>query len=270
MARDSVGAFVQEFRAAAVQAGAVARHLQGEVSDRGKPDQHSPESAALSAADLAAQDVLLLRLAERFAHVAMDAEEQTESVARFAPAAPHRPLIVVDPIDGTYNYLHGARDYAVMGAWIEGGRYLASVIHFPAAGATYWAVAGGGCHREREGRVERVTIAALAPRVMVTPSAPAPWHASLRGAGYDVAVSRCSAVDASAPALGRAAGALNPDAADRRRAIGFLLVAEAGGVVAFESAHWRGEDPAGGRLANGVHAIADSPERAARLLAAVR
>jgi hypothetical protein len=58
-----------------------------------------------------------------------------------------------------------------------------------------------------------------------------------------VEVSRCSAVDASAPALGRAKAGVAEGRADRRRTIGFLLTLEAGGHVVYGDRAWNGEDP---------------------------
>ncbi|MBX3196167.1 MAG: inositol monophosphatase [Microbacteriaceae bacterium] len=57
---------------------------------------------------------------------------------------------VVDPIDGTTNYLYGIPHYAVSIAVVEGEpdpltwRALAGVVHNPAIGETFWAEAGSG------------------------------------------------------------------------------------------------------------------------------
>src|SRR5690606_8969795 len=57
---------------------------------------------------------------------------------------------VVDPIDGTVNYLYGIPHYAVSIAVVEGDpdpttwRALAGCVHNPATGETYTATDGGG------------------------------------------------------------------------------------------------------------------------------
>lgn len=263
--------FVQVFGAAALQAGALARHLQGEVAYQQKEEQDSPESSALSAADLAAQDVLLLRLAEHFADVAMDAEEDTETTGLFGPGGGDRPVIVVDPIDGTFNYLRGSRDYAVMGAWLEGGVYQASVVYYPTWRQTYWAIAGAGCYRRADGGAdEPVSVAGALPnRVLVPPRTPRPVHDRITELGFEVELCRCSAIDSAAPALGRAAGAANAGPPDRRRAIGFLLATEAGAHVLCADGPWAGRDPDAG-AALGAHAVAATRSLAGRLLDAAR
>jgi fructose-1,6-bisphosphatase/inositol monophosphatase family enzyme len=258
--------FVDVLCAAAWQAGAVAQHLQGHVQNVGKQGAGTPESDALSVADLATQDVLLLRLAESFAGVAVDAEEDTKIVQRFAPAAPHRPLIVLDPIDGSLNYLDGSPDYAVMGALIEHDRYVASVVHFPALDVTYWAVRGGGCHRRRLGIGDTpVTLGALPNTVLIPPRLDDAAQRRLASQGLTIEPSRCSAVDATAPVMGRALGSVHPGRADRRRAIGFLLVTEAGGCVRFADGVWEGEDPEASRP-RGAHAVARDEQLARTLL----
>src|SRR5688572_7819916 len=112
--------FIDAFSLAARQAGAVARRLQGEVRLRQKGGS-TPESAALTAVDLATQDVILLALRRALPDVAVDAEEDTETVALFEPAAPGRALVVIDPVDGTLNYSAGSTDYAVMGSLVADG-----------------------------------------------------------------------------------------------------------------------------------------------------
>jgi fructose-1,6-bisphosphatase/inositol monophosphatase family enzyme len=258
--------FVDVMCAAAWQAGAVALHLQGHVQNMGKQGSGTPEGDALSVADLATQDVLLLRLVESFAGIAVDAEEETRVVQRFAPAAPHRPLIVLDPIDGSLNYLSGSPDYAVMGALIEHDRYVASVVHFPVLDATYWAIRGGGCHRRRLGIGDtRVKLDGLPSTVLVPPRLDSAARQRLEAQGLTVETSRCSAVDATAPVMERALGSVHPGRADRRRAIGFLLTTEAGGCVRFADGIWEGEDPEASRP-RGAHAVGRDENLARALL----
>lgn len=55
---------------------------------------------------------------------------------------------VVDPIDGTVNYLYGAPEYAVsIGAEVA-GRSVAGVVHAPATGVVHAATLGGGSTRD--------------------------------------------------------------------------------------------------------------------------
>jgi len=262
--------FIDVFRTAALQAGAVARRLQGQVPLRNKLGG-TPESAALTAVDLATQDVILLALRERMPDVAVDAEEDTESVRLFAPAGGGRPLVVIDPVDGTLNYARGESEYAVMGSLVRDGVVTAAVVYFPEWGEVYTAARGAGCWRQRDredGRApEPVAVSDGGSRVLVGPNAPKTLHAALSAEGFDVHVSRCSAVDSSAPATGRASAALSLGRADRRRALALLCTTEAGGVVRCGGRNWAGEDAEGGLEAPCiVAASADLAQRIEHLL----
>jgi len=61
---------------------------------------------------------------------------------------------VVDPLDGTANFLHGFPIVGVSVALVEAGRPVAGAVHAPMLGETYTAVAGGGAFRD--GRPIRV------------------------------------------------------------------------------------------------------------------
>jgi len=260
--------FVDVFSLAALQAGAVARRLQGRIPAETKAGD-SAEGEALTAVDLAAQDVILHLLHRELPEVAMDAEERTESVALFAGADPGAPLVVVDPIDGTLNYIKGSDDFAVMGALLREGRYRAAVVHFPARGGTYWAIAGAGCFRRTAGGERRCDTAGAADRILYTPRTPRAWRRALAGAATALALSRCSAVDASAPATGRACASVAEAAADRRRAIGLFLTLAAGGVVWMNGRRWAGEDPERHGGQGALTVAADSEQRLERLLQAL-
>lgn len=55
---------------------------------------------------------------------------------------------IVDPIDGTVNYLYGLPHYAVSIAAEVDGRIIAGVVHNAATGAQWTATAGGGAWRD--------------------------------------------------------------------------------------------------------------------------
>lgn len=235
--------FVETFRLAARQAGAVALHLRGKVKAESKPADGA-EAEALTAVDLATQDLILHLLHDRLPNVAMDAEEDTETLALFARNDSASALVVVDPIDGTLNYIRGSDDFAVMGALLRDGVYTAAVIHFPVQRATYWGIRGQGVFGVRGSAHPRHCHAAeAADRIFYAPRAPSAWRSALSAYAAEVELCRCSAVDSSAPVSGRAKAAVAGGRADRRRAIGLFLSLEAGAAVRMGSLHWRGEDP---------------------------
>ncbi|MHB1613307.1 MAG: inositol monophosphatase family protein [Actinomycetes bacterium] len=74
---------------------------------------------------------------------------------------------VVDPLDGTVNYLYGLVPWAVSIAAQSGGRTVAGVVHVPGAGHTFTAVLGGGAYLD-EHRLQRRPVARLDQALVAT------------------------------------------------------------------------------------------------------
>lgn len=202
----------------------------------------TPEAEVRTAVDLAAQDVLLRILFEVLPDVQIDAEECTDTLRLFS-GTEDRPIVVIDPIDGSAAYCQGSDRYAVMAGLIDEGRFAASVVHFPAldrtliADGTVLEVLGSG-----------VSAAPPLPKecdVLVTPWMGARFRDALAGPEMDLSVrsSRCSAVDGAAPVLGVADGAVCDGCADRRRALALFISHTAGHPVMMGGRVWTGEDP---------------------------
>jgi len=131
---------------AVYQAGAVARRLQGQVANEGKDAERMPgdsagltlKRAAKSAVDDAAQECLLLAALDVIdaSRLALDAEEQTDSVSRFAESADS--TLVIDPVDGTLEYLQGLTNYSVCAGLVQGGSLDFAIVHFPRRDLTYY------------------------------------------------------------------------------------------------------------------------------------
>lgn len=58
---------------------------------------------------------------------------------------------VIDPLDGTVNYVYGLPEWAVSVAAEVDGVAVAGVVHAPALRTTWWASAGGGAWRAIDG-----------------------------------------------------------------------------------------------------------------------
>ena len=78
---------------------------------------------------------------------------QTVGGSRGSAAARDRARVrwVVDPLDGTVNYLYGLPDWAVSIAAEVDGSILAGVVEVPRFGETFTAVAGQGAWLHRDG-----------------------------------------------------------------------------------------------------------------------
>jgi myo-inositol-1(or 4)-monophosphatase len=61
---------------------------------------------------------------------------------------------IIDPLDGTINYLYGSPNWAVSIAVADPSGTLAGVVYAPLVGVEYWAVRGEGGYRiDRDGEV---------------------------------------------------------------------------------------------------------------------
>ncbi len=94
---------------------------------------------------------------------------------------------IVDPIDGTRNFLRGLPVWATLVALERDGRVVCSVVSAPALGHRWWAAAGEGAWRDGErihvSAVERLADAAVACTYGrdLAAAEPRVWHA--RGLG---------------------------------------------------------------------------------------
>lgn len=226
--------FVEDLWPALRQASAIARALEGRVANRPKSEEGSEAKAALTLADTAAQETLLVPLLAHFGDVHLEAEEDTESVKRFAGTRDAQ--VVVDPIDGTLrSYLHGEGPYAVMAGFAEGGVFRAAVVALPRERWLFRATLGGGAYAAQgEGRARRVRTCSGGDTILVSYELPAPVEVRLRERGYRVAQA-CGGAVAVAPLLPGIAGGLRvpatPSVSVRGR-IGLLVSQEAGARVA--------------------------------------
>jgi histidinol-phosphatase len=67
---------------------------------------------------------------------------------------------IIDPIDGTRDFVRGNRFWCVLVALEEANESLAGVAHFPMLNETYWATAGGGSYLNNE-RLQASAIASI-------------------------------------------------------------------------------------------------------------
>lgn len=216
------------------QAAAIARALEGRVKNRPKAHESDEVKQALTIADTAAQEALLVPLLERFPDLRLEAEEDTPSVARFTGTS--EALVVIDPIDGTYHYYLGsAGPYAVMVGLALAGRFEAALVALPREGLFFEAVRGKGARSARAGGPSRA--ARLHPRgsrVLVSHTLPEAAVERLGAAGVEPRLA-CGGALAVAPLVAGVRAGLRfapgaPGVSIRGR-IGALIAREAGARV---------------------------------------
>ncbi|MBA3709482.1 MAG: inositol monophosphatase [Planctomycetes bacterium] len=153
------------------RAGAVALARFGNVERQTKA---SPGAAikgwqpieAVTEADRACQRLIVSALRERFPDDGVIGEESDDGsgITNRAPSAGAR-IWVIDPIDGTNNYVAGFGAFAVCIALVDHGRPVIGVVHDPCRGQTYAGADGAGAWLDD--RPTRALDTALSDRSLV-------------------------------------------------------------------------------------------------------
>ncbi|MCJ2134208.1 3'(2'),5'-bisphosphate nucleotidase CysQ [Methylobacterium sp. J-026] len=99
------------------------------------PHALKPDGSPSSAADIEAEDLIVAALAGRFPGIAVIAEERHRDGA----ARPGEIFFLVDPLDGTRDFLAGTPDYSVNIALVAGERPVAAALAAPGLGRVWWA-----------------------------------------------------------------------------------------------------------------------------------
>jgi fructose-1,6-bisphosphatase/inositol monophosphatase family enzyme len=212
----------------------IARALEGRVSNRPKQRELTPVKAALTEADSAAQEAILIPLLEHFPGVGLHAEEDTPSVAEF-PAQEKR-FVVVDPIDSTLrSYLECAGPYSVMVGFCNEGRFEAALVALPREGLLFDGTHRGGARMTRpRGEPRPVRAEATGPRVLVSHEIPLAVQDRLRERGFELVFGSGGAISVAPLIPGVRAGlrlpALSGGISIRGR-IGLLIASEAGALM---------------------------------------
>jgi fructose-1,6-bisphosphatase/inositol monophosphatase family enzyme len=264
-------AFVRVLGPAMAQASAIAAALEGRVPNVPKPGATTAVKAALTIADTAAQETLLIPLSREFRAARLEAEEDTRSVALF-DGSDARKRIVIDPIDGTLHFYLGAGGpYAVMAGLAIDGCYEAALVALPREGWLFEAVRRGGAQRAQPAQAPRepATLAREGNALLLSDGVPDAVVERLVARGFAVRRA-CGGAVAVAPLLPGVRGGLrvakNGMISTRGR-IGLLIAAEAGAAITTgcgEPFPLEIDVPADALI------VADAPEIAAEIRGALR
>lgn len=171
-------------------------------------------------------------------------------------------LFVIDPIDGTANFVHGLHHSCISVAYASRGRVLAAAVYNPYADEMFSAVKGEGAWLN--GREIHVDDCGLENGLVCVGTAP--YCAQLLDPSFDLIKKACrdgldirrqgaAALDLCSVAAGRACAYFEYSVCLWDRAAGELIVSEAGGIslcLDGSDSPWRGGTGtiiAGGRRA---------------------
>jgi 3'(2'), 5'-bisphosphate nucleotidase len=134
-------------RAIAVRAGAAIMKVRARGFDVTKKEDRTP----VTDADYAAEAEILPALGELTPAVPVLSEEA--AAAGDTPRFDKEPIWVVDPLDGTRDFVEGGTEFAVCIGLVVDRRPLFGLIHGPAMGLTYWTAGATSAMRAKGGGV---------------------------------------------------------------------------------------------------------------------
>ena len=183
--------------------------------------------------DRASERIIHQAIARAFPDHGFRGEERT----RTHPDAPYQ--WIVDPLDGTTNFVHGVPCFAVSIGLLDRGRVVAGVIYDPMRKETFSAIRGRGAWLN--GRPMRVSKSRRLDQSMLSTGFsikfrehPAPylrWFTAFQMRCHAVRRSGSTAISLAYVACGRQEGFYEQDLWPWDLAAGLLLVQEAGGRV---------------------------------------
>jgi histidinol-phosphatase len=111
---------------------------------RNPQTKKKPDGTWVTEGDWAAESEMRLRIGATFPEHNILGEEEGLTSAGGGPAVDGAPTWVLDPIDGTHNFMAGIPIWATLVALAKDGEALLGVCHAPALDETYEAARGGG------------------------------------------------------------------------------------------------------------------------------
>ena len=149
----SLASLAADVSAIADLAGQAILRVYGEAFGVALKADHSP----LTEADLASHRIIRDALAELTPEIPLLSEESAD--VDYATRARWSEYWLVDPLDGTKEFVNRNGEFTVNIALIHGHEPVLGVVHVPVQGVTYIGVVGQGAHRRaREGREESIRV----------------------------------------------------------------------------------------------------------------
>lgn len=141
---------IEGIRALAAKAGEVVlRYYEGDTEVRKKAD-----ASPVTEADEAAEALIVAGLCDLTPEVPIVAEELVAGGR--APEIGRAPFWLVDPLDGTKEFISRNGEFTVNIALIEGEQPALGVVLAPAVGRMWWGIVGEGAFSDAAGRTSRI------------------------------------------------------------------------------------------------------------------
>jgi 3'(2'), 5'-bisphosphate nucleotidase len=118
--------------------------------------EHKADRSPVTAADQEAEALIERGLGEIDPAIPMIGEEA--AAAGRVPEFANGPFWLVDPLDGTKEFLTRNGEFTVNIALVEGGRPILGVVTAPALGVAWWGAVGQGAVRREQGQARAIQV----------------------------------------------------------------------------------------------------------------
>src|SRR5690606_30696093 len=125
----------------------------------GRPDavDYKADDSPLTLADRAAHETISRRLGEMYPEIPVISEES--EVPEYEERKNWERFWLVDPLDGTKEFIKQTGEFTVNIALVVGGKPKLGVVYVPVSGLTYLAEKSAGAFRqERDGERDRKSV----------------------------------------------------------------------------------------------------------------
>ncbi len=112
--------------------------------------EHKDDKSPLTAADMASHKTIVAALEKLTPEIPILSEES--AALPFAERSSWSRYWLIDPLDGTREFVKRNGEFTVNIALIHEGRAELGVVHVPVTGLTYFACAGGGAFKAQAGQ----------------------------------------------------------------------------------------------------------------------
>ena len=135
--------------------GRAAGRLALENMRRGVAAEDKSDGSPVTTADRECESLIVSALQRAFPEDGLLGEEGSSK------DAPNGRRWIVDPIDGTRDFLRGNHLWCNLIALEDAGAVVVGVCTFPVLGDSYWAVRGGGAWKETGGGTSRIHASSI-------------------------------------------------------------------------------------------------------------
>ncbi|TRL42116.1 3'(2'),5'-bisphosphate nucleotidase CysQ [Rhizobium straminoryzae] len=138
-----------------------------EVYARGCAVETKPDATPVTEADIRAEDTILALLSRDLPDIPVVAEEQV--AAGRVPDVSGGRFLLIDPLDGTREFISRNGEFTVNIALVENGVPVAGVVHAPALGLTYLGDATGAYKLTQDDALRPLMRQPITVRPVATP-----------------------------------------------------------------------------------------------------